>query len=211
MTSTLRLTLLGDGPADGCLLVLLRWLVTRILRNAQIEARFADLSLEREPPKSLDDRIRKAVQLFPCDVLFVHRDAEAQPPDQRVAEIRRAVAAAGTGSRCVPVVPVRMTEAWLLVDEGAIRLAASNPGGSVALDLPPLSRLEAIPSPKEVLHQALERASGRSGRRLRQFRRDMGQHVQRVAQVMQHQEHLRQLIAFQRLENDTREVLRQLV
>jgi hypothetical protein len=104
-----------------------------------------------------------------------------------------------------------MTEAWLLVDECAIRLAASNPAGTVALDLPPLSRLETIPSPKDVLHRALEVASGRTGRRLAQFKRDMGQHVQRVAQVMQKKEQLRSLSAFKRLEDDTREALSSLM
>jgi thiamine pyrophosphate-dependent acetolactate synthase large subunit-like protein len=113
-----------------------------------------------------------------------------------------------TVDRWVPVVPVRMTEAWLLVDERAIRVAAANPSGRVALELPPLSRLETLSSPKEVLRRALETASERTGRRLQQFRRDMGQHVQRVAQLMQQKEKLRELHAFKRLEKDTREALR---
>jgi hypothetical protein len=208
MTSTLRLTLLADGRSDACLLVLLRWLVGGAARDVQIESAFADLGLVREPPKTLDARIRAAVDLYPCDLLFVHRDAESLPADDRIAEIRRAVDAAATGGHWVPVVPVRMTEAWLLVDERAIRLAAANPSGTVPLNLPPLSRLETLPSPKLALRGALEVASGRTGRRLEQFRRDMGQHVQRVAQVMQQKEKLRDLAAFKRLEKDTREALR---
>jgi hypothetical protein len=208
MTSTLRLTLLADGRSDACLLVLLRWLVGGVARDVQIESVFADLGVVREPPKTLDARIRKAVELYPCDLLFVHRDAESLPAEDRITEIRRAVDAAATGGRWVPVVPVRMTEAWLLVDERAIRLAAANPSGTVPLNLPPLSRLENLPSPKLALRGALEVASGRTGRRLQQFRRDMGQHVQRVAQVMQQKEKLRDLTAFKRLEKDTREALR---
>jgi hypothetical protein len=211
MTSTLRLTLLADGPSDACLLVLLRWLVGGALHDAQIQSVFAGLGVVRQPPKTLDARIRKAVELYPCDILFVHRDAESLPAEDRITEIRRAVDAAATGGRWVPVVPVRMTEAWLLVDERAIRVAAANPSGTVPLDLPPLSRLETLPSPKRALHAALEVASGRTGRRLEQFRRDMGQHVQRVARVMQQREKLRALTAFKRLERDTREALRGLV
>jgi hypothetical protein len=208
MSTTLRLTLLADGRSDACLLVLLRWLVGGAVHDAQIESVFADLGVVREPRRTLDARIRAAVDLYPCDLLFVHRDAESVPAEDRISEIRRAVDAAATGGRWVPVVPVRMTEAWLLVDEPAIRLAAANPSGTVPLDLPPLSRLENLPSPKQALRGALEVASGRTGRRLEQFRRDMGQHVQRVAQVMQQKEKLRDLAAFKRLEKDTREALR---
>jgi hypothetical protein len=208
MTSTLRLTLLADGRGDACLLVLLRWLVGEAMCDVQIEPSFADLGGRREPPKTLAARIRAAVDLFPCDLLFVHRDAESQPADARIAEIQHAIAAAMTVGRWVPVVPVRMTEAWLLVDERAIRVAAANPSGTIALELPSLSCLEALPSPKKVLHRALEIASERTGRRLAQFRRDMGQHVQRVAQLMQQKEKLRELPAFKQLERDTREALR---
>lgn len=208
MTSTLRLTLLADGRGDACLLSLLRWLVAEVMCNIQIEPVFADLGVLREPPRTLHARIRAAVDLYPCDLLFVHRDAEAQPVEVRIAEIQQAAESAMTVGCWVPVVPVRMTEAWLLVDEPAIRVAAANPSGTAPLGLPALSRLEALPSPKEVLRRALEIASGRTGRRLVQFRRDMGQHVQRVAQLMRHREKLRELSAFRRLERDTREALR---
>jgi hypothetical protein len=207
MTSTLRLTLLADGRSDACLLSLLRWLVGEVMGEVQIEPVFADLAAMREPPKSLSERIRAALELYPCDLLFVHRDAEAQTVEARIGEIQRAMGAIMAAGHWVPVVPVRMTEAWLLVDERAIREAAANPSGKIALGLPPLSRLEALPSPKEALRSALEIASERTGRRLLQFRRDMGQHVQRVAQLMHEREKLRELPAFLRLEKDTRSAL----
>jgi hypothetical protein len=43
-----------------------------------------------------------------------------------------------TPVRHIPVVPVRMTEAWLLADEFAIRSAPGNPNGTQSLDLPDL-------------------------------------------------------------------------
>lgn len=208
---TLRLTLLADGSSDACLLVLLRWLVGAIAEHVQIEPAFANLGCLEDPPKQLHARIQKSVDLYPCDILFVHRDAEGQSPDDRIDEIRVAIETASVQDRWVPVVPVRMTEAWLLIDEDAIRLAASNPNGTVPLFLPPPSKLESIPSPKAVLHHALETASGRAGRRLDQFRRDMGRHVQRVAQFVGDKERLRTLGAFRRLEADTRRALRGLI
>lgn len=207
MRSILRLTLLADGRSDACLLSLLRWLVAEIMREVQIEPVFADLAAMREPPRLLSARIRAAIELYPCDLLFVHRDAETQTVEDRVGEIQRAIGATMAAGQWVPVVPVRMTEAWLLVDERAIREAAANPSGKIPLGLPPLSRLEALPSPKDTLRSTLEIASERTGRRLLQFKRDMGQHVQRVAQLMQKREMLRELPAFMRLEKDTREAL----
>lgn len=75
--------------------------------------------------------------------------------------------AAQEASACihVPVVPIRMTEAWLLADETAIRRAAGNPNGTMPLDLPSVARLENIPDPKRILHDVLRQASGLNSRR----------------------------------------------
>jgi hypothetical protein len=83
------------------------------------------------PPARLGlaERISRALALFPADLLFVHRDADRGPTATRREEIRRAVAATMANQMTVPVVPVRMTEAWLLIDEAAIRSAAGNPRG----------------------------------------------------------------------------------
>lgn len=207
MTTSLRLTLLADGSSDACLLVLLRWLVGSIARRVRLQSDVAMNNLLPKLSSGLEARVRKCVDLYPCDILFVHRDAEAQAPAQRIEEIRRAAECAAIAASWIPVVPVRMTEAWLLLDEQAIRQAAANPNGTTRLDLPAVSRIESLPSPKQVLHQALETASGRKGRRLHQFRRDMSLHVQRVAQFMERKERLRALPAFQQLESDTRAAL----
>jgi hypothetical protein len=110
----------------------------------------------------------------------------------------------------VPVVPVRMTEAWLLVDERAIRQAADNPNGSAPLGLPALRHIESLPDPKQVLRRALETACQKKGRRLAQFRRGLSWRVQRVADLMQEFQRLRELSAFQQLETDTRVALERL-
>jgi hypothetical protein len=76
----------------------------------------------------------------------------------------------------VPVIPIRMTEAWLLLDEAEIRRVAGAPNGKAALDLPRPRRVESIPDPKEVLRQTLARASGLSGRRLELFNKRFSLH-----------------------------------
>jgi hypothetical protein len=78
--------------------------------------------------------IKSVKEEYPCELLFLHRDADSAGRDKRLDEIHSWIKEAGvTASGVVPVIPVRMTEKWLLVDERAIRRAASNPNGSAAL------------------------------------------------------------------------------
>ena len=76
------------------------------------------------------DRVQPACDFYPCDVLFIHRDADKEPHTVREKEIRNAVAEAlpnELAPSAVCVIPVRMMEAWLLFDEPALRKAADNP------------------------------------------------------------------------------------
>ena len=72
------------------------------------------------------------------------------------------------------VVPIRvkMTEAWLLLNEGAIRKVVRKPNGKEPLGLPPPARVEATPAPKEALRDALLAAVATRGRRRRKFKRE---------------------------------------
>jgi hypothetical protein len=143
---------------------------------------------------------------LPCDILFVHRDAER--PDLaslRLAEIRAATAQLGPAS--VPVVPVRMTEAWLLIEERAIRLAAGNPNGTAEIPLPPVQRLEHTPNPKDLLYRCLMLASEMSGRRHGNFRQTLPRRVHLVAERIADFSPLRRLPAFARFEATTREIV----
>lgn len=201
--SELRYTLLTDGSSDDALLPILSWLIAGHLPETAIRAQWADLRKLRRRPRDLSTRIREALDLYPCRLLFVHRDAEREPPASRVAEIRTAVAAVSGSPPHVCIVPVRMMEAWLLFDEVTLRRAAGNPNGRMPLELPPLRRLEEEPDPKERLRLVLREASGLSGRRLKRF------HVmpRRVAALTDDFSPLRSLPAFQRLETDLTRVL----
>ncbi|MGO8765191.1 MAG: hypothetical protein ACLQSR_08675 [Limisphaerales bacterium] len=152
-------------------------------------------------PSSLEGRICKAMELFPCDILFIHRDAERETLETRNAEIRAAVASA-SGSGCalpaVAIVPIRMTEAWLLFDESAIRKAAGNPHGQVALNLPQLNKLESRPNPKKDLQTALQIASELKGRRLKKF--NTTQAFRRIVDFLDDFSPLRQLPAYSAFE-----------
>jgi hypothetical protein len=158
-----------------------------------------------QPPRTLEERIRKAVELFPCEVLFIHRDAEREPPDRRRTEIGAAVLGAEANGCRVPavtIVPVRMLEAWLLFDERAIRQAAGNPNGTAPLNLPALQRVEDRPDPKSDLSEALKTASELTGRRLKKF--NSAQAFWRVADFLEDFSPLRQLPAYLAFESAVR-------
>jgi len=202
----LEFTLAGDGATDRCLRTVLEWVLGQIpsLRHRGFVVQVA------EPGTNLQERLEKAVHDYPCDLLFVHRDAEKDTREKRWEEIRRAASGAGIPS-FVPVVPVRMTEAWLLIDEEAIRRAAGNPNGEVPLLLPKLAKLETMADPKKVLRECLIRASEKTGRRLQQFERDLAERAQRVAELITDFSPLRQLSAFRCVENDAREETKKLL
>jgi hypothetical protein len=202
--SDLYLTLLTDGPSDAVLLRPLEWLLRQHVRpNVQVQPQWADLRSLRRKPVGLADRIQRALELYPCDVLFIHRDAEKEDSSTRCAEIDRSATEAGAG-HYVPVVPVRMTEAWLLFDETAIRRAAGNPNGHDPIPVPN-GDPEQFPNPKQILHQALQSASDLRGRRLRRFHVHQAVHL--VGMYIDDFSPLRKLGAFQVLERNVEKVL----
>lgn len=197
----IRGTLVSDGRSDRVLIPILEWLL-REHTTVGVSVEWADTSRVRSPPL-LSHRIQLALTLRPCELLFVHRDAEAQSPRLRRDEIQRAVPPVPPH---VCVIPVRMSEAWLLHDEAAVRRAADRPSGTVNLRLPKLSAVERHADPKATLYQALRIASERSGRRLRNF--DCVQGAQRVSELISEWSALRALGAFQELEADVQGALR---
>jgi len=201
----LHYTLLCDGPADKALMPILTWLLQQHLSNWAIQPHWADLRRLLQPPKELHKRIQISLELYPCDLLFVHRDAEAEPLEDRLTEISEAVDKAGTDTEIPPsigVVPVRMTETWLLFDITAIREASGNPNGTVSLDLPRLPNIENLSDPKEKLHSLMREATELGARRRKQF--DVNSAVLRIPEYIQDFSPLRRLPAFSSLDSRLR-------
>lgn len=205
--SILKYTLVTDGSSDRALISVINWLC----RDASIAAQGEWFDPRPFGKLSNEETIRMALELFPCDVLFIHRDSEGQSPATRRQQIRNAVegiSPSGGRAPYVCVVPVRMTEAWFLFDEDAIRTAAGNPNGSSALELPPLNRCERLPDPKSFLFDAIKKASGRTGRRLKKL--NVFSCRARLAEIIRDFSPLRQLEAFAQLEEDLRSVMGEL-
>ena len=114
-----RFTLLSDGSSDKALIPHLTWLLRQNGLNQSIVPEWADLSRLREKPKTLTERIERSIELYPCDLLFIHRDAEREDPNNRRQEIATALAESSKESEIpyICVIPIRMQEAWLLFDK----------------------------------------------------------------------------------------------
>ena len=115
----IRFTLVAEGSTDAALLPILKWAVQSDQRVGRVEPSFAEPGMLPPARLGVAERIRRALELFPADLLFVHRDADRVPTATRRDEICRAAEATMANQLTVPVVPVRMTEAWLLIDEAA--------------------------------------------------------------------------------------------
>jgi Domain of unknown function (DUF4276) len=166
-----RFTLLAEGSSDRVLLPIIRWMLSQHHAAYEWSEQLANLSALPVAPRSLSDRISASINYFPSDILFVHRDSDNASVESRVEEIRTAFAnnEDSLDVICIPIIPVRMTEAWLLISEPALRASVDNRNSRVALNLPSINNIEVIANPKQLLEEKLLMASELTGRRRKKF------------------------------------------
>lgn len=188
-------TLVTDGSSDRLLAPLIE-----LLFSTHTELAYQVNCAEGLPPvaSGLTARIDSALELFPCDFLFVHRDAEGIDPTIRQQEIETHWKSSQRTATLICVVPVRMTEAWLVANEKPIRAAVGNPNGTEPLGLPAIKNIESLPDPKAILFEALKSASGLNASRKRRFNPHQFRH--RVSELTDDLESLRKLSSFRHLE-----------
>ncbi len=200
-TRILNSTLVADGSSDRVLIPI----IGRLL-SAHCPVPCRETDFVRDYPKGMSGlahRMRHALAQFPCDILFVHRDAEQKDATVlREDEIRAAVEALGLAPPVIAIVPMRMTEAWLLVEENAIRRAAGNPGGREPLGLPDPQKFESVDA-KQALFAALARAKNLNNRRSNRLQPQALRH--RVADYLDDLTPLRRLPSFDRFEAGLRQ------
>ncbi len=144
------------------------------------------------------------------DMVFIHRDSDGPDRDGREREIRRGVEDSGFPHPHVPVIPVQETEAWLLLDEQAIRDVVACPKGKQPLKLPKPNAIEGIRNPKEILKKALLAASETGGRRLQKQKNGFNRHRGVLLQRLDPFGAVRGLPSWQCLERDIQRALAQL-
>lgn len=187
--------LLCEGSSDQDLVAHLQ---TLLVRNGATEA----IGTADYRKGTVEEKLRRVLsEGSSVDVVFVHRDADSRKHAHRHDEVANQAAAAQFTMPCIGIVPVQMTEAWLLTDESAIRAVAGRPGGKVQLGLPAIGRIETTHNPKDVLRIALATASEASGRRLDREKRLFSARRRTLVQRLDPDGRVAQLPSWQRLED----------
>ena len=103
-------------------------------------------------------------------LIFVHRDSENLTLEECMTEFESV-----NRSNRVPVISVRMSEAWILFSGITIaRAAGSSASSAYAVSTPRISDIETMSNPKRRLDTLLLEAAGSpSGRRGRNFKRSI--------------------------------------
>lgn len=165
----IQILFIGEGSSDSGIANHIRRIAAERGRNALI----TDPLVGRLPPpprKTVASKLQVVKDLGGVyDLIVLHRDGDREGRAPRLAEISSAAGEVMPDVPHVPVIPIRMTEAWLLLDETEIRRVAGAPSGKTPLNLPKPSKVESIPDPKTFLKETLARASGLSGRKLTMF------------------------------------------
>ena len=188
-------TLVTDGSSDKLLKPLIELLIAE-----HTDLPYQVNCAEGLPPLAagLESRIKSALENFPCDFLFVHRDDEGVGIQVRQREIEDSWPAGTPLAALVCVIPVRMTESWLIANEKPIRSAVGNPNGTEELGLPDAKDIESSQSPKEILFRALTTATGWNAHRRAKFNPHKFRH--RVSELTDDLAPLRLLASFKHLE-----------
>jgi hypothetical protein len=161
--------------------------------------------------KSVAGKLRSVKQLGgKYEIVFIHRDADGAGREVRVSEIWLAVSETMSEAIHVPVVPVRMTEAWLLLDEQLIREVAGNPNGRVRLDIPSVREVERIADPKARLKELIVTASETTGRRRKNLQAAFPYNRRRLLEELDPTGPVRHLESWCQFVDDTAEALRKL-
>lgn len=121
----IRYTLIADGSSDKVLMNVIKWLLDDLYPEIPNKGTFGDFRNLRNPPKKGDVKrqVQYAQHFYPFDILFYHRDAESNKNnivEERIAEIIEQLEE-DIIPKTVCIIPIKMMENWLLLDETAIK------------------------------------------------------------------------------------------
>jgi len=203
----LKYTLIADGSSDKTLLRIIKWSLDNLYPTLPNEGSFADFRFLPNHPKGLTEKVKNAMNYYPFNVVFIHRDAETTNTkiiEQRQKEILNELDEE-LYLKIVCVIPIKMMETWLMIDPEAIKKAAGNRNYEGKIELPSLKNLEKENQPKVTLHELLRVASGLKSRNLKKFNPDKAVHL--VAENIDDFSKLRNLVAFKAFETDLKRVV----
>jgi hypothetical protein len=178
---------LCEGTSDSALGEIFASLF--LLRGIQLRVTSLDFELlPHLKDKTVAGRVSNGLaiqgQSSTPDLMIVHRDSDNVEPAVRLDEIQKGCATGGYSGAILPVIPVKMTEAWLLLDEQAIRKVAGKPRGKSQLPLPSPGEVERRSDPKQILAQCLIAASETTGRRRQQMHARFSSHRRQLLESL---------------------------
>lgn len=191
-------TLIADGTSDAMTIPAIKWCLDQHFPEIGFNIELARLGSSAKG-LNFSGKVCRALELYPCTILFIHRDVESETIKDRQDELDKKLESVDCSvPKVVFVIPKRMSEAWLLIEEKAIRYAANNPNGKMQLNLPDINQLEKLPDPKSRIIQLLEEATGLNKRRIRSFKPRAAIH--RLSENIEDYSVLRKLESFNYLE-----------
>jgi hypothetical protein len=210
----IHFVLIGEGSSDTGLIAYLEQLCIYVGAD-EVSGTSPDFQrLDERIGTNIEAKMKATLVLEPsANLIFIHRDSDSRNPEPKYVEIALAVEACEYTGSYVAIVPVQETEAWLLLNELAIRQVAQRPNGQIRLNLPRPRRVEALASPKEYLQETLAIACEQRGRRLARFKRDFPTHRRLLLERLPIGGPLEQVPAWLQLREDIRmaiEALREL-
>ena len=96
-------TLISDGSSDRVLMPFLSWLIEQHIPQVSVQGQWADFRHLKQPPIGLQQRMKTAIDLYPCQLIFVHRDAENMSATARLNQIKAAKDALEVEGFALPV------------------------------------------------------------------------------------------------------------
>jgi len=198
MIKEINYTLIADGSSDRTLMNIIDWTLNDLYPRLIFKGDYADFAAIYKKSKNIREKVKIAEKFYPFDLLFIHRDAETTNLDiidTRIEEIKSQIDIE-MNKILICVIPVKMMETWLLIDEFSIKRAAGNRNYSNKINLPKISSLESTQNPKDELHNILREIVGKK-RKINPY-----QAVHLVAEYISDFSPLRNLVAFNRFEED---------
>jgi hypothetical protein len=191
-----------EGTSDQPLADIVEYLFAE--RNVTLRLSRPDFSALPRVKKDVRSKVIAGAALMGSsfDLAVVHRDADNAGWDARQKEILDATLASGVECTPIPVIPVRMTEAWLLLDEQIIRTVAGNPNGTDGIPLPKLKDVESVPDPKSLLRECLLHAASPRAHRRQTVDRRFYQHRRRLLELLDPHGPIVQLTGWSKLITD---------
>lgn len=184
--TTLVLALYAEGRTDE------RFLPIVIQRTAEqilvqrgritvdvLEPIVLNRTIDRQFPRRVERILEAARRSAGYHMLIVHADADHPTPDRAMRERiqpgfeRVHNADEPVCDELLPIIPVQMTEAWMLADPEALQAVIGTDVEAQALGLPARAhQVESEPDPKQILRQTIQNALAHRSRRRRRI--DLG-------------------------------------